>query len=190
MRRKLLLFLVPGIVAIAAAGLVYRTSRAKPAALDKIMPIHSSDLIQADREEELQSLQHDLQRNPEHVPILMRLAQVSRETGKVGQSVEYLRQVVQTDPKNSDALLELGRTLFESGDVAGAIRETTRLLENDPSNVDALYNLGAIHGNLGQDSRAREYWNRAIALAPKSESGRRAAAALQQLDATPQPGAF
>jgi Flp pilus assembly protein TadD len=140
-----------------------------------------------DRERELETLRHDLQQNPTHVPILLRLAEVSRETGKMDESVEYLRQALKEDPKNHDALLELGRSLFETGDVGGAIRETTRLLEADPSNVDALYNLGAIHGNLGQDAQARQYWKKAVDLAPQSQSGRRAAAGLQQLAEPTRP---
>ena len=185
MNKKLLLWLLPCIAVAAAAGPVYRATRVKPAALQNIAPIHSSKLVQADRERELKSLQHDLAQNPAHAPILLRLAELSRESGKIDKSVEYLRQAVTEDPKNHDALLEFGRVLFDTGDVPGAIRETTRLLDADPSNVDALYNLGAIYGNLGQDDRARQYWKKAVAVAPESESGRKAAGGLQQLSAQP-----
>ena len=57
----------------------------------------------------------------------------------------------------------------------------SQLLELDPANVDGLYNLGAIYGNLGQDDRARQYWRKAAATAPDSESGRRAREALKQI---------
>ena len=174
-------------MAAAARYRLTEPSRVKPTALQNIAPIHSSKVAQTDREHELETLQHDLAQNPAHVPILLRLAEVSRESGKIDKSVEYLRQAVKEDPKNHDALLELGRVLFETGDVPGAIRETTRLLEADPLNVDALYNLGAIYGNLGQDSQAREYWKKAVEAAPESESGRRAATGLQQLTAPAHP---
>jgi Flp pilus assembly protein TadD len=183
MKKKLILWAVPCIAIAALAGPVYKASRVRPAALQKIEPVHSSRLVQADRDQELQSLQHDLAQNPAHVPILLRLAQLSREGGKLDKSVEYLRQAVSEDPKNHDALLELGRALFETGDVEGGIRETRRLLELDDSNVDALYNLGAIYGNLGQDDQARQYWKKAVELAPSSESGRRATTGLRQLAA-------
>jgi Flp pilus assembly protein TadD len=181
MNKRLLLWALPCAVIAAAAILVYRAGRPEPAALGALAPIHSSELTQSASEQELDSLRRGLEENPSHVPILVRLAQVSRETGKTKESLEYLRQAVAADPKNREATLELGRALFEAGDVGAALRETSRLLEDDPSNVDALYNLGAIYGNLGQDERARDYWNKAVRIAPESESGRLAANGLKQL---------
>ena len=58
---------------------------------------------------------------------------------------------------------------------------TRRVLEKDKNQVDALYNLGAIYGNLGNDASAREYFSRAAAAGPASESGQKAKAALAQL---------
>jgi tetratricopeptide (TPR) repeat protein len=133
------------------------------------------------REEELKSLEGSLKQNPDHAPILLRMAQLKRDMGKLPEAVEHLREAVKADPKNRDARLELGRLLFDTGDVQGAIRETEQLLELDPANVDGLYNLGAIYGNLGQDDRARQYWRKAAATAPDSESGRRAREALKQI---------
>jgi TolA-binding protein len=47
--------------------------------------------------------------------------------------------------------------------------------------VDALYNLGAIYGNLGRDDRAREYWKKAVAESPSTESEKRASEGLRAL---------
>jgi tetratricopeptide (TPR) repeat protein len=95
--------------------------------------------------------------------------------------VGYLREAVTQNPKNAEANLELGRVLFETGDVGGAIRATEAVLEINPVHVDALYNLGAIYGNLSQDDRARTYWEKAVTIAPESESGRRAKENLSKL---------
>jgi tetratricopeptide (TPR) repeat protein len=132
-------------------------------------------------EHELKALETTLRQNPDHAPILLRMAQISRELGKREESLRHLQQAVKVDPKNKEARLELGRALFESGDVDGAIRETQQLLEIDPSNIDGLYNLGAIYGNLGQNDRAREYWRKAVAVDPGSEGSRRAEDALKQI---------
>jgi tetratricopeptide (TPR) repeat protein len=93
-----------------------------------------------------------------------------------------LREAIKAEPDNRDARLELGRALFETGDIQGAIHETEALLQMDPANVDALYNLGAIYGNMAQDERAREYWQKAANTAPDSESGRRAKENLPKLN--------
>ena len=132
-------------------------------------------------EHELKALETSLKENPDHAPILLRMAQVSRDLGKKDEALRHLQEAVRIDPKNSAARLELGRALFESGDVEGAIRETQALLDFDPLNIDALYNMGAIYGNIGQDARAREYWTKAVAVDPDSESAHRAANALKQI---------
>jgi Flp pilus assembly protein TadD len=135
----------------------------------------------SEREHEIKALQGELEKNPDHVPILLRLAQVSRNSGKLNDSVRYLKDAVTQAPKSVEANLELGRALFETGDVGGSIQATERVLELDPAHVDALYNLGAIYGNLSQDDRARPYWEKAVSLAPNSESGRRAKENLVKL---------
>ena|SRR3990167_2097789 len=133
------------------------------------------------RLKELQTLQMHLQNKPSHPPILLRMAQLSREMGKLSEAAEHLRNILQQEPDNLDARLELGRTLYESGDIEGAIRETKRIVDKNPKHVAALYNLGAIHANLSNSALASQYWNRAVASDPQSESGRNAQRGLDAL---------
>ncbi len=186
MNRRVLMWLVPVILMAVASVSLYRYMQAAPdravASDASSAPMMISSLAtRADREHEVKALLGELEKNPDHVPILMRLAQVSRNAGKLNDSIRYLKEAVAQDSKNTDASLELGRVLFETGDVSGAIRATEHALEINPLNVDAIYNLGAIYGNLSQDQRAREYWQKAVALAPDSDSGRRAEQNLQKL---------
>ena len=187
MNRKLLVWLIP--VALIAAGSVpmYRFLTQAPGQHDdssndeqapQMLRSHASV---PEKEHEIQALESELQKNPDHVPILLRLAQVARESGKLQDSIRYLRDAAAQDPKNADASLELGRALFEAGDVSASIRATEHVLEINPTNADALYNLGAIYGNLSQDEKARPYWEKAASLHPDSESGRRAKENLAKL---------
>lgn len=130
---------------------------------------------------ELVVLRQQLEQNPDHVPVLLRLSQVSRDLGQGEQAIGYLRQALEVDPEHREARLELGRTLFQSGDLDGALTETARLVEQDPTNVDGLYNLGAIYGNMMDEEHAREYWERALDADPDSTSGRLAARGLEAL---------
>jgi tetratricopeptide (TPR) repeat protein len=127
------------------------------------------------------ALEEELRKNPGHAPILLRLAELSRDQGKTGEAVSYLRQLLEADPSNGDARLELGRALYDSGDIEGALRETRQLLADHPGHVDGLYNLGAIYANQNQLDLARQYWRDAVATAPTSDSGRKAQDALQKL---------
>ena len=91
------------------------------------------------------ALEEQLKVNPNHPPILFRLAELERDAGRPAGAVPYLRKILESDPKNVDARLELSRMLYESGDTGGALAETKQLLTDHPHQVDALYNLGAIY---------------------------------------------
>jgi tetratricopeptide (TPR) repeat protein len=146
--------------------------------MPELAPAHEST---ADKQHELLQLSEELKKTPEHVPVLLRMAQLARELGRLPESVQHLRKAVATEPRNADAHLELGRALFDSSDIEGAIAETKRVLDIDPKHTDALYNLGAIYGNMNRDDLAREYWEKAIAADPDSPSGRQAKEALPRL---------
>lgn len=135
----------------------------------------------ADRVHELKALEEELQKKPEHPPILFRMAQLSSELGKNADAVYYLQRLLKVEPANNEARLELGRLLYESNDLQGSIRETAKILESDPKQVDALYNLGAIYANLNKPDTAREYWDRAVRSDPASDSGKRAKESLLKL---------
>ncbi len=141
----------------------------------------------SDSQHSIKAMERELQRKPNHTPILLRLAQLSTETGKPAEAEKYLRQVLAQEPNNLDARLELGRVLYQRGNVEGALTETQQVLRTDPRHVDALYNLGAIYGNLNKDDLARKYWRQAITVAPNSESAQKAKTGLSQLKPGPNP---
>lgn len=175
-RKKWLIF---GVCAVAVAGgalfFLSVTPGTRTPAKAAAAPVVETP------EHELKALAMELEKNPGHTPVLMRMAQLERDKGKLDDALEYLRQAVKADPANRDARLELGRTLYEKGDVGGAIEQTVELLKADPKNVDALYNLGAIYANLGNAGRAREYWRQAVAANANAESGKRARESLARL---------
>ena len=118
---------------------------------------------------------------PGHPPILFRMAQIDRENGKNAEAINLLKKILQQEPDNAEAHLELGRTLYETGDVAGAIEQTKQILKKNPKHADALYNLGAMYANSNNIPLARDYWTKAAASDPGSESGKNAQKGLQQL---------
>ena len=133
------------------------------------------------REDEMKSLLGHLDNKPAHPPILFRMAQLSRDGGKLDDAIKYLKQVLDQEPDNVDAHLEIGRVLYEKGDPKGALAETEKILKKDPKNVDALYNLGAISANINEMAKAQDYWKKAVAVDAASESGKNAQAGLAQL---------
>jgi len=133
----------------------------------------------------MRMLVRELEKKPDHIPVLLRLAQLSREAGHTDEAVAYLRRAVAREPGNLEARLELGRALYEKGDIPGAISETQKILQSDPKQVDALYNMGAIYANLGDAAKARNYWAAAVAAGPNTDSGSKSRDGLRQLGDRP-----
>ena len=180
MRRYYKWFAGIGVAAMITASLMYMDRQHNKAAAPAATPPAGSS-SSVDSVHELIALQEDLKKKPEHPPILFRMAQLASEQGKTADAISYLQRLLKVDAGNTEARLELGRLLYQSNDIQGAMRETSKILETNPKQVDALYNLGAIYANLSQPAVARTFWNRAVASAPSSDSGKLAAQALQKL---------
>jgi tetratricopeptide (TPR) repeat protein len=154
--------------------------RSKPSAAPA-KAVGSNAAAPQDPTHEKAALEEELKKKPDHAPILLRLAELERDVGHVKEAAGYLKKAVQADSKNLEARLELSRTLYELNDVDGALAETKRLLADHPNQIDGLYNIGAIYANLGQVELARQYWTQAVAIDPKSDSGRKAQDGLTKI---------
>jgi tetratricopeptide (TPR) repeat protein len=179
--RKYVKVFVGVTLTVAIAGSLPLLEHRKSSDESRPAPPPSASSTAAEHIHELTALQEQLKQNPNHAPILFRMALLSSEMGKTDDAISYLRQLLKTNASNSEASLELGRLLYANQDIAGAVAETEKILRTDPTQVDALYNLGAINANLGKEAVARDYWKRAVASAPDSESGKRAKDGLLKL---------
>ena len=164
------------VIGAGALFLLRLTSRSEGTA-----PPARQAAVQDNPAHELKELAVQLEKKPGHLPVLMRMAQLEHDQGKLAEAEAHLREAVGGEPGNADAHLELGRVLYEKGDRIEALKETERALAINPTHADALYNLGAIHANLGDTGRARAYWEKLIASAPESESGKKAREGLARL---------
>ena len=137
--------------------------------------------VQENPDHELKMLTVQLEKKPGHLPVLMRMAQIEHDQGKMTDAVKHLRDAAASEPSNPDVHLELGRILYETGARDEARKETEQALALNPKSVDALYNLGAISANAGDPRGARSYWEKAVALDPASESGKKARDSIGKL---------
>jgi predicted Zn-dependent protease len=189
---RLDLFLRPGaVLGIAVLFALQVDCGAKPSSrsanAQEMLSAHASPLASTGRtdEHEAKALGELLKKKPDHVPVLLRMATLSLESGKSAEAEKYLGQVLKLEPGNVPARLDLGKILFEAGKAPEAIGVTEEILKTQPGNPDALYNLGAIYGNLGQKQRAIEFWSRLLAVSPESESGKRAKQMMAELLKSP-----
>jgi tetratricopeptide (TPR) repeat protein len=179
MKRKVIIAVVP--LAIGVGTLLVLNKMMSPGSKSSPATAATQSAVPENPAHERAALEEELQKKPGHPPILLRLAELEREAGRPSGAVPYLRQILEQDSKNEDARLELGRMLYDTGDVEGALKETKQLLVDHPDQVDGLYNLGAIYANQNRLDLAREYWSKAIATAPTSDSGARARDSLAKL---------
>jgi Flp pilus assembly protein TadD len=131
---------------------------------------------------EKQMLTMALEKNPEHAPVLLKLAQIEAEAGHLQEAAGFLRKILKNEPGNPEANLELGKVLFRLGDARGAIERTEGILKTHPNYEDALYNIGAIYANTGNRKQAMEYWNRLAALHSNSESAKMALQMMHRIE--------
>ncbi len=144
-------------------------------------PTAKSSAVPDNPDHELKELGVQLEKKPGHFPVLMRMAQIERDQGKLADAEAHLREAATSEPARADVHLELGRLLYEKGDKDEALKQTQQALTIDPKYVDALYNLGAIYANAGNLERARSSWESALALEPDSDSGKKARDGLAKL---------
>lgn len=179
MKRKVMIAVIP--LAIGIGILFVLNKMMSPRSESSPAKTETQSAVPQNPAHERAALEEELRKKPGHPPILLRLAELERDAGRPANAVPYLRQILDQDSKNEDARLELGRALYDAGDVEGALKETKQLLTDHPDQVDGLYNLGAIYANQNRLDLAREYWSKAVATAPASDSGGRARDSLAKL---------
>jgi len=169
-----------GSLLVIAAVTVFLL-RLRPQSETPVAPSAQPATSAENPDHELKALAVELQKKPGHYPVLMRMAQIERDQGKMADAEKHLREAAASEPSHADVHLELGRLLYEKGSRDEALKETQQALSLDPKYVDALYNLGAIYANSGDPTRARSYWENAVQLEPQSESGLKARDGLAKL---------
>jgi Flp pilus assembly protein TadD len=126
-------------------------------------------------------LAEQLQRNPKHTPILLRLAQMERADGDLAGARRHLEEAVAADGSQVDVRLELSLVCSETGDLAEAEQQNQAVLRIAPGQPDALYNLGAIAANRGDSRLARQYWMSVLGSARGSDAAAKSLAGIQRL---------
>lgn len=98
---------------------------------------------------------------PNHLPILLHLAELAFEVGESERSEALYRQVLASNPASAAAHLGLGRIASTRGEHAAAIERFERGLELQPEADRTNYLLGLEYRRLDQLELAREVLDRA-----------------------------
>lgn len=114
------------------------------------------------------SREYDL--NPGDLEAAVKLSSSLRKMGNPGQALEIAKTARAMYPRDTALMAEFGASLIamERGkDAIGPLSSATRL---DPRNPRILSLLGAAHDQIGQYAKGREYYGRALGLAPNDSN--------------------
>ena len=97
--------LMAGFVVLIGAGTLFllRLTSQAEAPVEKKAPV----AVQDNPAHELKELAVQLQKKPGHLPVLMRMAQIEHDQGKLAEAVTHLREALASEPGNADVHMEL-----------------------------------------------------------------------------------
>ena len=146
-------------------------------------------------EARIAELMRQVKTNPKDAASLVELGNIFFKAGDYKSAGDWMQQAVAADPKSVGARLALGAAKFNLGDVADARRSWLRVIAADPRNVEAYYDLGFLYvsGKQPDLPKAKQMWQKVVALAPNSAVAKTVAMHLKNLEqatsaATTPPG--
>jgi type IV pilus assembly protein PilF len=114
--------------------------------------------------------------------VYLNLALLYGTQGRDEEAISNLRRAVEIDPKYYQAHFELASLLDRDGKIAEAAREYEVAAPAYRNVGDYHYRLGFVYFRLGEKAKARDSLERAIAVAPGSNSAAQADELLRMID--------
>lgn len=120
---------------------------------------------------------------PDDSMLVISTANISYDLGKFAEAVGYYQHFLErVDPLNTAVRIDFAYALFQTGQQEQGIAELKRVIERQPKNQTALINLAVMFAQRRQFDEAKKWFIRCRDIDPKSDIGRRAAGAVQQLE--------
>ena len=107
-----------------------------------------------------------LRLNPDYPKAKIRLSNILRQRGELGEATALLRDVVRLQPNLAEARNSLGICLAKQDRVEDAQRHLEYAVRLEPDFIQAHSNLGNVLTQRGEFLRAEEHYRTALRLAP------------------------
>lgn len=124
--------------------------------------------------EEINSLEKQVNENPENYDALLNLAHLLNDSGFKEKAIEKYQKYLKKFPKEADVLVDMGVCYYELGKNQSAIMYMEEALKYQPNHQIANLNLGIVNSTMGEIDKAKNYWKRAVELNPNNEIGKKA----------------
>jgi len=109
---------------------------------------------------------------PKNADVILFMARIHTWKQQYAKALTRYGEVLEFAPGNEEALVGTADVAARQRDYARALSILEQVLEKNPRNADAYYHLGLLYQWQGNTGKARENFERAIALAPGNEDYR------------------
>jgi YaiO family outer membrane protein len=109
---------------------------------------------------------------PKNADVVLFVARIHTWKGEYAKALARYREVLDFAPANEEALIGTADVAARQRDYARALPILQQVLERNPRSADAYYHLGLLNQWQGNTGKARESFEKAVALAPGNEDYR------------------
>jgi YaiO family outer membrane protein len=109
---------------------------------------------------------------PKNSDVILFMARIHTWKGQYAEALARYREVQEFAPDNEEALVGTADVAARQRDYARALPILQQVLEKNPRNADAYFHLGLLYQWEGNRGKARENFDKAVALAPGNEDYR------------------
>jgi len=134
------------------------------------------------QQEEIEELEGLADLNPNQTGRWIRLGNAYRAAGRIQDAIEAYGIASGLEPWNLAIQTNIAVLNIMKGDTLGAINRYRKILQQDPSFADGWLNLGVAYANLGQLTRARDAFRRALECDPGHKLAERYLALMDQME--------
>lgn len=131
--------------------------------------------------QQIDSLKNAVQANPKDVGALTHLGALFDMAGKFEQAAGYYKDILAVEPGNVEARMNYAGALFNNNERDKALAELHNVLKYRPDYDYAMYNLGVIYAAVHEHDKAKEWWDKVIALDANSDLAQRARQSLEAM---------
>ncbi len=139
-------------------------------------------------QERIAALQAKLADDPEDVGALLQLGDAYFMAQRNDRAAKVFGDVLALQPDNTTAQVKLAMVWHANGATKRAEKAITRILAARPDDQEAHYSLAIIYFSSDRSSLARDEWQKATAIDPASEIGRRSQTFVDLLDGKDSEG--
>jgi tetratricopeptide (TPR) repeat protein len=117
---------------------------------------------------ELEKLRKDVEKDPNDTAKIKAYADYLTAAHQFDGAIPLYEEILDKNPRRTDIYFSLTFVYYNMKELDKAEEMTNRVLSYDKNNLQARYNLGAITAAKGDESTAKDIWNKLVKEYPSS----------------------